>query len=117
MATILSFLEVGEVQYVHVLSKLKATCILTFYKNSPDSLAKHSPLVAAIVKRNHAKHGQHTFQVHCSAISLLLLSSDSIPACRMLVKFLTSFKIWHFALKYYNCPKTFVTSQLQSLTA
>jgi ATP-dependent DNA helicase Q4 len=63
MATILSFLEVGEVQYVHVLSKLKATCILTFYKNSPDSLAKHSPLVAAIVKRNHAKHGQHTFQV------------------------------------------------------
>lgn len=34
MATILSILEVGEVQYVNVHSKLKATCSLTFYKVS-----------------------------------------------------------------------------------
>lgn len=34
MATILSFMEVGDVQYVHVHSKLKATCNLTFYRVS-----------------------------------------------------------------------------------
>ena len=34
MATILSFMEVGDVQYVHVHSKLKATCNLSFYRVS-----------------------------------------------------------------------------------
>jgi hypothetical protein len=34
MATILSFMEVGAVQYIHVHSKLKATCNLTFYRVS-----------------------------------------------------------------------------------
>jgi hypothetical protein len=34
MATILSFMEVGDVQYIHVHSKLKATCNLTFYRVS-----------------------------------------------------------------------------------
>ncbi|KAG0562918.1 hypothetical protein KC19_9G182700 [Ceratodon purpureus] len=63
MATLLSFMEVGDVQYVHVHSKLKATCNLSFYRTSATLLAKHSALVATIVQRCQPKHGHYTFQV------------------------------------------------------
>ncbi|XP_024388003.1 ATP-dependent DNA helicase Q-like 5 [Physcomitrium patens] len=80
MATILSFMEVGDVQYVHVHSKLKATCNLTFYATSAALLAKHSALVATVIQKCQPKNGNYTFQVPAIAndagLSLLQVQQE-----------------------------------------
>ncbi|XP_057852289.1 ATP-dependent DNA helicase Q-like 5 isoform X1 [Cryptomeria japonica] len=63
MDTILSFLEIEEVQYLHVLPQLNATCSLSFHKNSPNLLAKKSMLIDALLKRIQSKHGHYVFDI------------------------------------------------------
>lgn len=63
MATTLSYLEVGDVQYVSVLPNLKTTCTLQFHKNSPTLLARNSLLIDAVLKGSREKHGEFTFEL------------------------------------------------------
>ncbi|GAQ80266.1 Helicase conserved C-terminal domain containing protein [Klebsormidium nitens] len=71
MATILSALEVGDAQYVRVLSQLSATCTVTFHGRSPAALAEAHPLAAAILRLcPQPKQGRFTFDVPSLASAL-----------------------------------------------
>lgn len=71
MATILSSLEVGDAQYVRVLSQLSATCTVSFHGRSPAALADAHPLAAAILRLcPQPKQGRFTFDVPSLASAL-----------------------------------------------
>lgn len=63
MATILSYLEIEEVQYLRVLPQLNATCSLCFHKSSPSLLANRSMLIDALLKRIQSKQGRYIFDI------------------------------------------------------
>ena len=63
MVTILSYLEIEEVQYLRVLPQLNATCSLCFQKSSPSLLAKKSMFIDALIKRVQSKHGCYIFDI------------------------------------------------------
>lgn len=63
MATILSYLEIEEVQYLRVLPQLNATCSLCFHKSSPSLLAKKSMFIDALLKRIQSKDGRYIFVI------------------------------------------------------
>lgn len=63
MVTILSYLEIEEVQYLRVLPQLNATCSLCFHKSSPSLLAKKSMFIDALLKRIQSKHGHYIFDI------------------------------------------------------
>ncbi|KAL1217381.1 ATP-dependent DNA helicase Q-like 5 [Cardamine amara subsp. amara] len=50
MQTILTHLELGEVQYLRMLPQLNVCCTLNFHKSFPNTLAARNIIVAAIVK-------------------------------------------------------------------
>ncbi|XP_010248891.1 PREDICTED: ATP-dependent DNA helicase Q-like 5 isoform X2 [Nelumbo nucifera] len=63
MLTLLTYLELGEVQYLNLLPQLNVTCTLYFHKTSPDLLAVKDILVAAILKKSETKQGYYIFDM------------------------------------------------------
>ncbi|GER25371.1 ATP-dependent DNA helicase family protein [Striga asiatica] len=61
--TILTQLELGEVQYIHFLPQMKVTCTLNFHQTSPTSLAAKDTVVATILEKSEIKHGQYVFNI------------------------------------------------------
>lgn len=63
MLTVLTRLELGDVQYIHLLPQTNATCVLNFHKTPAVSLAQKISAIAVILKRSENKHGQHIFDI------------------------------------------------------
>ncbi|KAL7135042.1 hypothetical protein ABFS83_11G066500 [Erythranthe nasuta] len=61
--TILTQLELGEVQYIHLLPLINVTCTLNFHQTSPPILASRDFVVAAILKKSEMKDGQYVFNI------------------------------------------------------
>ncbi|KAG6541292.1 hypothetical protein Mapa_017345 [Marchantia paleacea] len=74
--TVLSYLEVGDVQYVKSVSKLNVTCTLSFHRSSPASLAERSSHVAAILKRSQEKQGRYMIDLLALATHLQISIFD-----------------------------------------
>ncbi|GFP95560.1 ATP-dependent DNA helicase q-like 5 [Phtheirospermum japonicum] len=68
--TILTQLELGEVQYIHLLPQMNVTCTLNFHQTSPQSLAARDIVVAAILKKSEMKDGQYVFNIPSVANSI-----------------------------------------------
>ncbi|KAJ8758834.1 hypothetical protein K2173_002613 [Erythroxylum novogranatense] len=76
MLTLLTQLELGEVQYLRLLPQLNVTCSLNFYKTSPLLLAEKDIVVSAILKKSEAKQGQYVFDISVVANSLGITPLD-----------------------------------------
>ncbi|KAK4357596.1 hypothetical protein RND71_023206 [Anisodus tanguticus] len=63
MLTILTQLELGEVQYLHLLPQTSVTCTLNFHQTSPALLAMKDAVIAAILKNSVIKDGQYIFDI------------------------------------------------------
>ncbi|KAG9446654.1 hypothetical protein H6P81_012782 [Aristolochia fimbriata] len=61
--TILTYLELGEVQYLRLLPHLNKTCALQFHKILPDLVSRKDDLVAAILKKSDIKQGNYVFDL------------------------------------------------------
>ncbi|XP_075109757.1 ATP-dependent DNA helicase Q-like 5 [Nicotiana tabacum] len=74
--TILTQLELGEVQYLHLLPQMSVTCTLHFHQTSPALLAMKDAVVAAILKNSEIKDGQYIFDITSVANSTRLQVND-----------------------------------------
>ncbi|KAK4265011.1 hypothetical protein QN277_026119 [Acacia crassicarpa] len=63
MLTLLTRLELGDVQYLRLLPHINATCTLSFHKTPPPLLAQKDSAVAAILKRSENKQGLYVFDM------------------------------------------------------
>ncbi|KAL8150094.1 hypothetical protein V2J09_019902 [Rumex salicifolius] len=63
MLTILTQLELDEVQYLSLLPQINVTCSLNFHKTPPLELARKELLIAAILKRYETKQGTIVFDI------------------------------------------------------
>ncbi|XP_044488856.1 ATP-dependent DNA helicase Q-like 5 isoform X2 [Mangifera indica] len=70
MLTLLTHLELGEVQYLRLLPQLNVTCTLNFHKTTPTLLADKDNVVSAIVKKSEIKLGQYVFDIPTVANSI-----------------------------------------------
>ncbi|KAL2903583.1 ATP-dependent DNA helicase Q-like 5 [Bienertia sinuspersici] len=61
--TILTQLELGEVQYLLLLPQMNVTCSLNFHKTTPMELAARDPMIAGILNKSETKHGLHVFDI------------------------------------------------------
>ncbi|KAK3040803.1 hypothetical protein RJ639_029147 [Escallonia herrerae] len=76
MLTILTRLELGEVHYLHLLPQMNVTCSVNFHKTAPAFLAAKDIIIAAILKKSEAKHGQYVFDIPTVANSLRVPAID-----------------------------------------
>ncbi|XP_041010352.1 ATP-dependent DNA helicase Q-like 5 isoform X2 [Juglans microcarpa x Juglans regia] len=76
MLTILTHLELGEVQYLRLLAQLNVTCTLNFHKTPPVLLAEKDIAVAAILKKSETKQGQYVFDIPTTANSIGITATD-----------------------------------------
>ncbi|XVF85216.1 hypothetical protein PTKIN_Ptkin17bG0100100 [Pterospermum kingtungense] len=76
MLTLLTHLELGETQYLHLLPQLNVTCTLNFHKTTPMSLADKDTAIAAISKKSEIKQGQYIFDITTVANSIAVAPSD-----------------------------------------
>ncbi|KAI3919526.1 hypothetical protein MKX01_018349 [Papaver californicum] len=76
MLTILTYLEIGEVQYLRLLPQLNVTCSLYFHKTSPALLASNDIVVAAILKKSETKQGAYVFDIPTVANSTGVTAID-----------------------------------------
>ncbi|KAK7399982.1 hypothetical protein VNO78_11180 [Psophocarpus tetragonolobus] len=63
LLTLLTHLELGDVQYLQLHPQINATCTLAFHKTPPLLLAQKVSAIAVILKRSENKHGQYTFDI------------------------------------------------------
>ncbi|TKY59867.1 ATP-dependent DNA helicase Q 5 [Spatholobus suberectus] len=63
MLTLLTRLELGDVQYLQLLPQINATCTLAFHETPPPLLAQKVSAIAVILKRSENKHGQYIFDI------------------------------------------------------
>ncbi|RDX93357.1 ATP-dependent DNA helicase Q-like 5, partial [Mucuna pruriens] len=63
MVTLLTRLELGDVQYLQLLPQINATCTLAFHKTPPPLLASKVSAISVILKRSENKHGQYIFDI------------------------------------------------------
>lgn len=70
MLTLLTQLELSEVQYLRLLPQLNVTCTLNFHKTPPELLAEKDIVVAAILKKSETKQGQYLFDIPTVANSI-----------------------------------------------
>ncbi|TXG56101.1 hypothetical protein EZV62_017414 [Acer yangbiense] len=70
MHTLLTRMELGEVQYLRLLPQLNANCTLNFHKTVPTLLADKDIVVAAIIKKSETKKGQFVFDIPTVANSI-----------------------------------------------
>ncbi|KAI3467672.1 hypothetical protein Pfo_024335 [Paulownia fortunei] len=74
--TILTQLELGEVQYIHLLPQMNVTCTINFHQTSPPMLAARDIVVAAILKKSEMKDGQYVFHIPSVANSIRMQAPD-----------------------------------------
>ncbi|KAK4402677.1 ATP-dependent DNA helicase Q-like 5 [Sesamum angolense] len=74
--TILTQLELGEVQYIHLLPQINVTCTLNFHQTPPPLLAAKDTVVAAILKKSEMKDGQYVFHIPSVANSIKMQPID-----------------------------------------
>lgn len=70
MLTILTHLELGEVQYLQLLPQLNVTCTLNFHQTQPVLLADKDIVIAAILKKSELRQGQYVFDIPTVANSV-----------------------------------------------
>ncbi|XP_078435149.1 DEAD/DEAH box RNA helicase family protein [Wolffia australiana] len=70
LLTVLTQLELGEVQYLRLLPATNITCTLHFHKRDPYILSDKSIVIAAILSQVEQKHGQYIFDIPTVANSL-----------------------------------------------
>ncbi|GAV85456.1 DEAD domain-containing protein/Helicase_C domain-containing protein, partial [Cephalotus follicularis] len=76
MLTLLTHLELGEVQYLRLLPQLNVTCTLNFDKATPMLLSDKDIVVAAILKKSENKQGQYVFDIPTVANSIGVTAAD-----------------------------------------
>ncbi|KAK2636714.1 hypothetical protein Ddye_031506 [Dipteronia dyeriana] len=76
MHTLLTRLELGDVQYLRLLPQLNVNCTLNFHKTAPTLLADKDIVVAAIIKKSEAKKGQYVFDIPTVANSICATAVD-----------------------------------------
>ncbi|XP_050205582.1 ATP-dependent DNA helicase Q-like 5 isoform X2 [Mercurialis annua] len=76
MVTLLTQLELGEVQYLRLLPELNVTCTLNFYKTAPGLLADKDIVVSAILKKSESKQGQYVFDIPTVANSIGVTTAE-----------------------------------------
>ncbi|KAK6160357.1 hypothetical protein DH2020_003738 [Rehmannia glutinosa] len=74
--TILTQLELGEVQYIHLLPQMNVTCTLNFHQTSPSTIAARDIVIAEILKKSEMKDGQYIFNIPFVANSIGMLALD-----------------------------------------
>nr|XP_048318330.1 ATP-dependent DNA helicase Q-like 5 isoform X1 [Ziziphus jujuba var. spinosa] len=74
--TLLTYLELGEVQYLRLLPQLNVTCTLSFHKTPPALLAEQDVVIAAILKKCEIKEGQYVFDIPTAANSIGFTTTD-----------------------------------------
>uniref|UniRef100_A0ACD5USP1 Uncharacterized protein n=1 Tax=Avena sativa TaxID=4498 RepID=A0ACD5USP1_AVESA len=63
LLTVLTQLEIGDEQYLHLLPQFSVTCTLYFHKTSPQLLADKDILLRSILKKSEMKDGSYVFEV------------------------------------------------------
>ncbi|KAF8040858.1 hypothetical protein BT93_B2936 [Corymbia citriodora subsp. variegata] len=76
MLTILTHLELGEVQYLQLLPQLNITCTLNFHQTQPVLLADKDIVVAAILKKSELRQGQYVFDIPTVANSIGVTAAE-----------------------------------------
>ncbi|KAI6686665.1 hypothetical protein NL676_032578 [Syzygium grande] len=76
MLTILTHLELGEVQYLQLLPQLNVTCTLNFHQTQPVLLADKDIVVAAILKKSELRQGQYVFDIPTVANSIGVTAAE-----------------------------------------
>ncbi|XP_020246130.1 ATP-dependent DNA helicase Q-like 5 [Asparagus officinalis] len=61
--TILTQLELGDVQYIHLVPQVNVTCSVYFHKTPPALLSDKEPLVAVILRKSEIKNGHYVFNL------------------------------------------------------
>ncbi|XP_062110601.1 ATP-dependent DNA helicase Q-like 5 isoform X2 [Humulus lupulus] len=89
MFTLLTQLELGEVQYLRLLPQINVTCSLSFHKTPPDVLAERDIVVAEILKKSEMKQGKYVFHIPTLANSIGVMTTD-------LTTQLQNLKVWKF---------------------
>ncbi|CAN7077677.1 unnamed protein product [Brassica oleracea var. botrytis] len=84
MQTILTHLELGEVQYLRMLPQVNICCTLNFHKSSPNILAARNIIVAAILKKSHVKQGLYVFDIPTVASSTGVATTDVLAEIQTL---------------------------------
>ncbi|KAG8365941.1 hypothetical protein BUALT_Bualt17G0024300 [Buddleja alternifolia] len=74
--TILTQLELGEVQYIHLLPQINVTCTINFHQTSPPLLAAKDTVIAAVLKKSEMKDGQYVFHIPSVANSIKVQALD-----------------------------------------
>ncbi|XP_024025735.1 ATP-dependent DNA helicase Q-like 5 [Morus notabilis] len=76
MFTLLTQLELGEVQFLRLLPQINVTCSLSFHKTPPDVLAERDVVVAEILKKSEMKQGEYVFDIPTVANSIGITTTD-----------------------------------------
>ncbi|KAJ3675445.1 hypothetical protein LUZ60_004487 [Juncus effusus] len=76
LLTVLTMLEIGEEQYLHLLPQINSTCSLHFHKTSPQLLADKDLLVRSILMQSEKKDGQYVFEIPTIANSLRIEATE-----------------------------------------
>lgn len=76
MLTILTQLELGDLQYLNLLPQIKVTCTLNFHQTSPALLANKDIVIAAILKKSELKDGQYVFDIPSISNSIRWQATD-----------------------------------------
>ncbi|KAM3387772.1 hypothetical protein ACQJBY_010550 [Aegilops geniculata] len=63
LLTVLTQLEIGEEQYLHLLPQFSVTCTLYFHKTSPQLLADKDILLRSILNKSEMKDGSYVFEI------------------------------------------------------
>ncbi|KAK9117479.1 hypothetical protein Sjap_016426 [Stephania japonica] len=77
MLTMLTYLELGEVQYLRLLPQQSVTCTLNFHKTSPDLLARTNVVVSQILRcESKTLQGAYVFDIPTVANSVGISAVD-----------------------------------------
>ncbi|KAL5214213.1 hypothetical protein ABZP36_003365 [Zizania latifolia] len=63
LLTILTQLEIGDQQYIHLLPQFSVTCTLYFHKTTPQLLADKDILIRSVLNRSEMKGGNYVFDI------------------------------------------------------
>lgn len=63
LLTVLTQLEIGDQQYLHLLPQFSVTCTLYFHKTSPQLLADKDILVRSVLNKSEMKDGNYVFDI------------------------------------------------------
>ncbi|KAK4763657.1 hypothetical protein SAY87_013095 [Trapa incisa] len=74
--TILTHLELGQVQYLHLLPQLNVTCAMNFHQTTPSLLAETDIIIAAILRKSETKQGQYIFDIPTVANSIGITTGE-----------------------------------------